>query len=268
MINRSGPTLGMSAAAITTLVLGAVMSGCGGGEPEQPAAVAQPVRRPVAPPAPPAPKVKTVAQLMADHSIDERILLPEDLAPDSTEERVAVLEFFDAFARGDAGTLGGMMRLIDRVELDALVESGLWAEIAAQISEVEIQTGPSPDGEKCAMAIFTVGDGYQPQLWYYTDEGSGEYIFDAAPTPPGMIDKLYGDDWIRRWHEILEEELALADKPDEDLTIAQVELEGDGGGGGGSARGTSPGGTDPKGPGGPPGRRKPPKKKRRAPGPR
>ena len=40
-----------------------------------------------------------------------------------------------------------------------------------------------------------------------------------------MMDRLSGADWIAAWHKILEEELALAHLPDEDLTLAQKNLD-------------------------------------------
>ncbi|MDY7108888.1 MAG: hypothetical protein SYC29_09655 [Planctomycetota bacterium] len=246
--------------ACATLLL--LVAGCGGeAEPQTraPRAAAPPT-----PTAPPKPAVTPVADLMARLSIDERVNLPEGKAPPTTEDRVAVLEFFDAFARGDADALRTMLPLTDELELDALIESGAWEKTIDGIDGIAIETGPGPYDEKCALAIFEVDGDFQPQLWYYHAEGEA-YQFDAAPTPPDMINKLYGDDWIALWHEILEEEMALADKPDEEFDVPTVDLDSSEDRGGTFGSGTSPG-TTPNSPGGPPGRRPPPPR-RRPPGP-
>ncbi len=265
MISHNGRWIRLSAASISGVVIVAgALSGCGG-EPE---ATNKPreVVRASAPPPPPAPAIISVAQLMMDLRIDERIVMMEEDAPKTTAERKAVLEFFDGFARGDVETLGSMMSLVDRLELESLVESGIWDEAIAGITEISVEAGVSPSGDKCTLALFEVHDDYQPQLWYY-HSGSDGFMFDAAPTPPDIMDKLYGDDFIKRWHEILEEELAMADKPDEDFEKPKAEEEEDDDKG--SSSGTSLGGgsggrsNKPKGPG----RRTPPKKKRRPPGP-
>jgi hypothetical protein len=79
-----------------------------------------------------------------------------------------------------------------------------------------------------------------------------------------MINKLYGEDWIALWHRILEEEIELANKPDEEFELPGVGVDEESGGRGNSFTGSSPG--TPNRPGGPPGRRQPPAR-RRPPGP-
>lgn len=244
------------------LAMALLLVGCGGESDSQATAP-----RPAPPPLPqeaPKPAVTPVADLMARLSIDERVSLPEDKAPGTDPDRIAVLGFFDAFARGDADALRTMLPLTDELELDALLESGVWEEATDGIAQIAIETGTGPYDERCALAIFEVDGDFQPQLWYYesTDEG---YQFDAAPTPPDMMNKLYGDDWIALWHRILEEEIELANKPDEDFDVPTVDLDTTEGRSGGFGSGTSPG-TTPNSPGGPPGRRPPPPR-RRPPGP-
>jgi len=269
MISRKKPWICLTASGIGGVVIAlAGLNGCGGGESDAPAArSARPVARPTAPPPARRSAATSVAQLMSDLRIDERVMLAEDLAPKNNEDRVAVLEFFDAFARGDAETLRTMMSPVDQAELDALVEAGVWEETIAGITQIELETGRSPNGDKCALAIFEVDWDYQPQLWYYHSLGVGEYEFDAVACPPDIMNKLYGEDFIAKWHEILDEELALADKPDEEFEKPDVVLDEEeeeersssrGVGGGGKSPGRKPGG---------PGRRTPPKKKRRPPGP-
>jgi hypothetical protein len=251
------------AAGLTaSAVVGLILVGCGG-EEEAAAPPPRPVQTAVAP-APPPPAVTPIEQLMAEYRIDERIVLPEDLAPDNNADRIAVLEFFDSFARGDATELGGMLPLIDRIELEALDKSGAWSSTVGSIQEISIQTGQGSFGDKLALAVFEVEDGFQPQLWSYTADADGA-VFEAQPTPPGIIDQLSGDDWIARWIEINEEEMRLANKPDETFEIEPVEINNTASAGGTSSGG-GPGGTKPGGAPGP-GRRKPPKAPRKPPGP-
>ena len=211
----------LGSAVAACCLLGAAVSGCGSSEPQ---ASVQPVRRaPAAPAAPSRPAVIPVSELMAQQGIDERVRMAEDKAPGSTQARIAVLEFFDAFARGDDTAVGSMLSSLDRAELTELVDSGTWAEHTSKISQVEVETGRSPDGEDCALAILYVGDDFQPQLWYYTVEADGAE-FAAVAAPPDMMNRLSGSDWITAWFAVLEEELALADKPDEDFSVPQQDF--------------------------------------------
>jgi hypothetical protein len=252
-------------------VLGFALVGCGSSQPDP---VVIPVSAPSRSTTPrnTAPPVTSVAQLMLDLGIDDRVSLPEDMAPMTTPERKAVLEFFDSFARGDQTALGSMLTKVDHDELDELVKSGAWADATNKISGIDVQTGTSPiNGEPCALAVFYVDGGFQPQLWYYTvDRGGAE--FDAVAAPPNLMDRLYGDDWIAAWFDILDEEMALADKPDEEFVVPQREVGDDtprarSSGGGPAANPTRP--STPSAPGRPapggPGRR-PKKGKRPAPG--
>lgn len=261
----------MAIASGALVIVATALAGCGG-DAEEKSAVTRTVRAPAPPPPPPAPTVTPVEQLMASLSIDERVVLPEGKAPDNDAERVAVLEFFDAFARGDTDTLGSMMSAFDRVELEALVEDGLWDKAVVGITEIAVETGDGPFGEHCALALFEVDGEIQPQLWYYTTEGVTAR-FDAVAQPPDIIDKLYGTDWITLWHELLEEEQLLANQLDIELERAPVVLAQGNRGGGGTPSGRpsnpkSPGfGPSPGGPGRTPDRR-PAGKKRKPPGSR
>lgn len=234
------------------LLVGVVaLAGCGEDEPQQAAAPPPP---PAAPPPPPEPSVTPVEQLMAQYSIDERIVLPEQRAPESNADRIAVLEFFDAFARGDVAALSMMMTPVDQEELEELVVSGSWEETIEDIERVDLRTGKSPLGDKTVIAVFQVGDTFQPQMWYY--KSGGQTVFESQPSPPGMMDQLYGSDWIGIWHQILQQEMELANKPDEDWDPQRVVID-DGEDEESSSAG-SPGGTPGAKPGGPPGRRPPP----------
>jgi len=254
------------------IVLGLTLVGCGSSQPDP---VAIPVSAPSRPQTPrnTPPPVTSIAQLMLDLGIDERVSLPEDMAPMTNPERKAVLEFFDSFARGDETALGSMLTRVDNDELDELVASGAWTDATSKISGIDVQTGTSPiNGEPCALAVFYVDGGFQPQLWYYTVDRDGAE-FDAVATPPDLMDRLYGDNWIAAWFEILDEEMAMADKPDEEFIVAQREVGDDTPRARSSSRGPAANPTGPSTPSDPsrptapggPGRR-PKKSKRAAPG--
>ncbi len=262
MISRSRRTgwFAPGIAGLACVVTAVTLAGCVAEEEPQ----ARVVAPPPPPAAPPAPTVTPIKHLMAQLHIDERVELPEGKAPDNDADREAVLEIFDAFARGDAEALGSMISLDDKLELEELVSSGALRRTASGITRIEIQTGISPYDQKCALGIFHVGGEFQPQLWYYhyspDDDG---FIFDAAPTPPDIMDKLSGADWIAAWHQILVDELARADDPDEVIEVAQRNYDAEEAGGGGS-RGGAPGGPQAP-PGGP--KRRPPKTPRPPPRP-
>lgn len=244
-MNRNAQWTALAACAVALAGSMLTLGGCAGEDDQQVAVVPPP---PPPPPPPPAPAVTPIADLMAELNIDKRVVLPEERAPATDPERKAVLVFFDAFARGNAQALRSMLPLSDQLELKALVDSGDWEKTASQIQRIEVQTGSNNLNQKCALAVFEVGHGattnFQPQLWYYTLEEDAA-MFEAAPTPPGILDKLSGD-WIAAWHQILAAELELAQKPDDDVTVPQRNLDsGQGpstssGGGGGAPGGPAP----------------------------
>lgn len=223
MISRDKWTkLGVCATATAAMI--SFSSGCGSKDPEPITYVAP---APQLPPPPEAPSVTPIEQLINELNIDRRVILPEERAPDNDVDRRAVLEFFDAIARGNDQAMRSMLALTDQQEIEALVESGEWQRTAEQIQTLRLQTGVSKLGDKCVLAVIEVGVGagtsYQPQLWYYQAE-EDDITFEAVPTPPGILNRLSGD-WIARWHEILEEELMLANKPDEEFVLAKRNLD-------------------------------------------
>lgn len=213
MINHKTNRFVLSLSIAACAAAPVLMQGCSGDDQDQVVVAPPPPPPPVAPP-PPA--VTPIEQLMAQLNIDPRVRLPEDKAPDNDTDRKAVLVFFDAFARGDAKSVKRMLPLTDQLELEALTDSGAWQASVKEIQTIDVQTGSNSLSQKCALAVIEVGSGavtnFQPQLWYYTAD-SKESLFEAAPTPPGIIDKLTGN-WIDTWHKILAEELALADQPE------------------------------------------------------
>ena len=250
-------------APIACLLLITLLCACEG-EEEVPVAVAPPPRF-VPPPAPPPPTIKTVEDLMIELNIDQRIFLEERMAPGPEDERIAVLEFFDAFARGDDMSVKRMMSVLDQRELEQLVASGVWEESIAAIEEIELQTGVNEDGDKCVLGIFIVGSREQLQMWYYSG-AENDFTFQSVAAPPNLGARLSGEDWIAAWHEILAEEMALAEKPDEDLDMSQANYdESDGNGAGGTP--SAPSTTPSLAPGGPGGGRRPTPPPRKPPGP-
>lgn len=221
-------------AVLAGIALG--LSGCGSSE--------EPVVQAPAPrsstPRLPAEKVvmtSPVATLMSEMDIDGRIKLPEELAPVGNPSREAILSFFDAFARGDDMAISGLMETKDQNELNFMVDSGIWEETTEGITEILLEAGTSPSGLNCVLAIFEIGDTYQPQLWYYSDDDSDEMIFEAVSAPPDIMNQLYGLDPIAVWFEILDEEQRLAEIPDEIVLARQVRLADAPSRGGGGAPG-------------------------------
>lgn len=175
-----------------------------------------------APAPPPPPELTSIAELMSKYDIDQRVNLPENLAPSTDVERIAVLKFFDAFARGNVETLKPMMVGPDQFQLDGLVESGAFAKNVAGITRIDVRCG-SQEGNACSLAVFHVADGFQPQLWVYkAADDSAE--FDAVATPPAIMEKLSGDNWIAAWYDILKLELAKANEPDEVVAVVQQDF--------------------------------------------
>lgn len=244
------------------------MTGCGGEEE------AAPVVRDTAPPPPPPPakpKVTPVSDLMVQLGIDDRVMLDEAQAPDNTEDRIALLTFFDAVVRGDEQTVGDMIPLTDREQLEAMVESGQWNKATDDLFSVELYTGKDPDfGEDVVLALYTVDLDLQPQMWTYASEQDG-YVFEAVPGPSNILDKITGtgDDLIDAWFAYNKWEMNdVANRPDEIIEIAQRNLARDSGGSKSSSAKPSPGVTPgPAQPGGGRGRRPIPKTPRKPPGP-
>jgi len=217
-----------------------LLAGCG--EEEEPEAIVQ--AAPQAPPPPPPPSLTPVSDLMAQYNIDQRVVLEERFAPDSTDAaRVAVLQFFDSFARADADGLRGVMNAEDQMELDVLTSDDRFAMATSDIEEIEIRCGFTPNGDEAVVAILKMSDSYQPQLWEFLADEMSQAEFTSGPTPIDVMDNLSGDNWVSSWYQLLEEELAIAMQLDEDLEVPQRDLTNDegspetGGGGGGSPNG-------------------------------
>lgn len=230
-----------TAALLSCLALGLGVAGCGSEPEEEP--VVQETR--TAPPPPPEPQVPSIEELMADMGIHESVSLAESQAPESEEARRAVLTFFDGFARGDSRTVGEMLTALDQRELEALEESGQWRDTTEGITLITIQTGSvsmseeedddtgldlSVPGlafgnEQVALAMFEIsGQEPQVQVWYFNASGE-DFQFEAAPTPPELASNLFGTDWIQSWRDLIAEEIALANRPDEEVRVVQRRMD-------------------------------------------
>lgn len=227
------------AAAIT--MLGA----CSEEEAQQAAPIVQ--APPPPPPPPPEPTVEDIASLMKSLSIDERISLPEDLAPKTTEERKAVLLFWNAFAKGDEAAARGMMSDRDATVLKKLVDGGGWAKSTVGIKSIEVQCKNDSNG----FATFAIIASDLPDralLWDAMEE-DGKFVFTSFPGPPDILDHLSGTDSIAAWKKYVNDMFEkYANLPDEEVEIPQSKMEeseesSDGGSGGGGNTPTPPSGT-------------------------
>ncbi len=174
----------------------------------------------VKPQAPPPPPITPVSELMAKLNIDPRVNLPEDKAPKTDAERIAVLTMFDAFARGDSARLQGMLSAPDQYELEKLVKSGSWKSSTEKINRIDVRCGQAPTNDKCALAVFHVNDDFEPQLWAYkVDTATPE--FESVATPPNIMNSLSGEDWITAWYSRWQKDLEIAARPDEVIEVKQ-----------------------------------------------
>ncbi len=225
------------------------------GEEEAPAVVQAPPPPPKAAEPPPPPKVPSIRELMAQLDIDPRVNLPEERAPETEAERVAVLKFFDAFVRGNADGLRGMLSAPDQFLLDEMVKTGDFSKATGATTRIDVRCGRE-EGHTCTLAVFHVGEGFEPQLWQYNATGSTPE-FDAVACPPGIMDKLSGDNWIAAWYTVLKLELAKADEPDEMPEMPKQDFTENPGEGGEASPAPSGDESAPNKPGGMPGRRMP-----------
>ena len=242
-----GTPSALCAGALLALALCIPMTSCG----EEEAPPAPIVRAAPTPPPPPEPEitVKSIAELMKEHNIDERVQLEESAAPETTEKRVAVLKFWNAFAKSDAAYAGSHLSDLDRKVLDGLSKSGAWTATTSKISTIEVQC--KDDGEGFAtFAVITADAAEQPML-FDAVMSSAEATFTAFPGPPDIIDHLSGEDSIGAWKTYVDGLFEkYANLPDEVVEIPQTDLQptdgeatattggnGDGPGGGGGGGG-------------------------------
>lgn len=229
---------GLSLSLAATLCIGVTLAGC---SEEAPKIVAKP--KIVAPPPPPAPTVTTIADLMLQLGIDERINLAEEDAPPTTAERIAVLRFYHAMITGDIQGFNAMLSRTDSEELAQIASNGEYAEAIAEIGAVDLKTARTPSGDPAVVSVIQSISSFQPQLWRYTVDGSGSGIFTSAPTPFDVLDHIHGSggDWVAQWYALLDSEAALALALDEEIETEQTDRTTDLDSSG-STGGSSPGG--------------------------
>jgi hypothetical protein len=247
-------------AIASAIALGSVLfvSGCGEEEAPPPVVVAPPPPPP--PPPPPEPTVKSIAELMTELNIDPKVELPEERAPETTEARVAVLLFWNAFAKSDAQYAETQMCPADKRVLEALEKSGQWSAATTRIERIEVQCADDGTGFS-TLGVLTVDDAEQPLLWDATLSDANAATFTAFPGPPDILDHLSGENWIEAWKKYVDGLFEkYANLPDEEVEIPQenVQLaEGDepppsqpagGEGGGGAGGGGAPMRKRPTGP--------------------
>jgi len=234
------------------LALGAMLAvvvcfGVGCNSDDESSEATQPVVRNI-PKATPRPKAKTIAELQTKLSIDDRIYMAEENAPRDEVARVAILKFFNAMLHTDVSTLQSVLSLNDQTELLAMMDSDLESYMQ-NISLVQLQTGVSPEGRSCVLAIFEVGLNYQVQVWFYQNNGS-VFSFESGPTRPNLVDKLSGI-WITNYFDQRERQIEIANQPDAGTSYT---LAGETTTSGADSGPRSPGGPrGPRGPGGPSG---------------
>ena len=237
------------------------VAGCSDPEPPPAPQAAAPAR--VAP----APSFNCdLDQLREELEITDRVRISLAEAPPNCQERRDVLSFFDSFVEADADTLRGYLASDDSLQLESMINAGHFDDSIERIRNVTLQTGVSPEGRHCILAIYLLDEGgYEAQLWYYDQGRAGSTgVFSAASQPPSIIYKLSGVDLVESWFKVLQAEAEAWHEYDYELDDISEGVEAAapssnrGGGGtlpsgpiGPGSPGRSPGGPNPGGPGGP-----------------
>ncbi|MSR45183.1 MAG: hypothetical protein EXS15_07515 [Phycisphaerales bacterium] len=237
-LTRRTPTRFLMIALVTTACCATLLS-CA--EEEEAAPVVR-YAPPPPPPPEPEPTVQSIEELMKEHNIDVRVQLPEGYAPETTEKRVAVLKFWNAFAKGDSAYAGSHMSDLDRKVMEGLAKDGSWSATTAKITTIEVQCKDESDGFATFAVVTT--DGTEQPMLFDAEMVDADAVFTAFPGPPDIMEHLSGEDSISSWKTYVD---GLFEKysnlPDEIVEIPQSDLqttEGDqtadaGGGGGGDS---------------------------------
>ena len=263
-VDTGGKRIRFAALASSAAALSLLLAGCGGEEEPPPLAENNEpveVERETAEPA-----ATPINQLMSQHGIDQRIQLLESNAPGTDAERIAVLKFFHALATQQDENFRQMLSNEDRMEFMAMMDNEQVKNMMTEVVEIRLQCGASPEFQPAVVAIIETYDGWEPQLWTYSvsanSMGGLPPVFTSAPTPLKVMTELKGSGQVNNWYELLETELIIANKPEDEAQSKQFNLQSEVG----DVSNSSGGGSVPTGPGSTPGRvKKKPEKKYDAP---
>lgn len=186
------------------------LTGCGGEEEKVTEAAPPP-----APRAPARPRCALV-DLREELQVSDKVKLTEAQAPPDCDDRRNLLVFFDAFVNAQPDTLREMMSSQDSMQLESMINAGQLEPVASRIREVTLETGISPDGRPCVLAMYLLDDGYQAQLWYFRDK-MGKTAFMSATQPPNVVERLSGINLVESWFAVLQEEQDRATEYDDEL---------------------------------------------------
>ncbi len=223
--SHSNRILAFGAFSALTLALSTVvLTGCSE-EPPPPPPPPPPV---VEPPPPPKPTVTPISQLMKELGISNKIRLAEEHAPATEPERVAVLKFFDAFAKSDAAPIKAAVSEQDRLVLELMEKTGSFKKSTDSVSRVDLVTG-TVGGNTYVWADFQADDLHQWQLWKFTVSGEARKIesqeFNSYVQPLNVAQRITikGDraEVIPEWIKLVAADMALANQPDEVLKPPQ-----------------------------------------------
>lgn len=161
------------------------------------------------------------------YGIDNRIAMAENYAPNNDADRIAILKFFHTMVSGDTPTLSTMLTPRDRPELAALEADGSFQNAISEIGAVEVRSGITPGGDSAVVAVIQTYSDFHPQLWRFQADEFGGAEFSSGPMPLNVLEKLSGDDWVNRWYQLLDEEIAIAMQLDEEVELPQKDLSND-----------------------------------------
>jgi hypothetical protein len=233
---------GLVVALALSMATAGALTGCSEEPPPPPPKAPPP---PPPPPPPEKPAVTPIAQLMKELGISNKIRLPEDKAPATEPERVAVLKFFDGFAKSDVAALKGALSEPDGLILELMDKMGSFKDSTQAVTRVDLVTG-SVGGETYAWADFQSGELHQWQLWKFKVTGEARKIdtqvFESYAQPENVYKRIVikGDrgEVIPAWVKLVADDLLLANQPDEILKpyvrkekVAEATTEAAGGGG-------------------------------------
>lgn len=225
-----------SVLTLSALVVSGALVACG----EEPPPVVTAPPPPPKPTAPPPPPVTSIADLMAKYDIDQRVNLPEELAPDTDVQRIAVLKFFDAFAKAQADGLKGALSPADAETLSQMTAGGDFGRACDPITRIdlsassksdELQRGskagsgptwwPSGAPKTCGavMAVFRSGGRVEAQLWVFDVAGEGKKVskqqFHSIYQPMDIMSKVSGKSLRAAWATVASKELGSATEAEE-----------------------------------------------------